>query len=320
MESYSFTQSLSQALQLRSWVKGDVGLTRLIDSIIQEKTDASEEDLERRTAHVYSGSLTHRLPCPTMSRGGQSNSTSNFASHVRISSSTATAYAKKGEDYTICFQAVLLHSIASLNIMYQKYGCLPNRMAVVLSRGCCTWTIPPEVFTLASSTYQGVPIPTATLHIEPLQETYLPYDPPVVGLEQSYAAHMAYKFAVWILNRRDTTHISTLEKRAVDDISTPPFINLSEACRLHVEYFFEFLAGYLVVLDVSFSSDPNSILNELRKSPNRTGFDDLIDTLVLSGLTHSFCALTRSSPIDLQNREGWQDICSLGGLEQWPIT
>ncbi|CAB3229914.1 unnamed protein product [Arctia plantaginis] len=310
MESYSFTQSLSQALQLRTWVKGDEGLTKLIDSIIQEKTDASEEELDRRTSHVYSGSLTHRLPCPTMSRGGQSNSTSNFASHIRISSSTATAYAKKGEDYTICFQAVFLHSIASLNIMYQKYGSLPPRMAVVLSRGCCVWTIPPEVFSLDISTYQGVPIPSATLHIEPMPETQLPYNPPLVSLDQSYAAHMAYKFAVWILNRRDTTHISTLERRAVDDVSTPPFINLSEACRLHVEYFFEYLASYLVVLDISFSTNPNSILNELRKSPNRTGFDGLIDTIILSGLTHSFCSLIRSSPIDLQDRDGWRRAVS----------
>lgn len=108
MESCSYTQSLSQALQLRSWVKGDVGLTKLLDTIIQEKTDASSEELDRRTTHVYSGSLTHRLPCPTMSRGGQSNFTSNFASHIRITSSTATAYAKKGEDNTICFQSVFL--------------------------------------------------------------------------------------------------------------------------------------------------------------------------------------------------------------------
>lgn len=158
MESYSFTQALSQALQLRSWVRGDEGLTQLLDTIIQEKTDASSEDLDRRTSHVYSGSLTHRLPCPTMSRGGQSNSTSNFASHIRISSSTATAYAKKGEDYTICFQSVFLYGISALNILYQKYGCLPDRMALVLTRGCCTWTIPPESFSLSHSLYPGVPM------------------------------------------------------------------------------------------------------------------------------------------------------------------
>lgn len=226
--SYSFTQSLSQALQLRSWVKGDAGLTKLLDTIIKEKTDASSEELDRSTSHVYSGSLSHRLPCPTMSRGGQSNSTSNFASHVRISSSTATAYAKKGEDYTICFQSVFLYGIAALNILYHKYGSLPERVALVITRGCCTWTIPPEVFSLEDSLYPGVPIPTAMLHIEPMEEALLPYTPRVLDVKLSYSSHLAYKFAVWVLNRRDTTRISALEHRAIGDTLTPPFVNLKQ--------------------------------------------------------------------------------------------
>lgn len=45
---------------------------------------------------------------------------------------------------------------------------------------------------------------------------------------------------------------------------------------------------------------------ELKDSETRTGFDDLIDSIILSGLTHSFCLLTHASPIDLQGREGWR--------------
>ncbi|KAJ8720999.1 hypothetical protein PYW08_006464 [Mythimna loreyi] len=305
-ESCSFTQTLSQCLQLRSWVHGDEGLTHLLDTIIREKTDASKEDLDRRTSHVYSGSLTYRLPCPTMSRGGQSNSTSNFASHVRISSSTATAYAKKGEDYTICFQSVFLYGVAALSIMYHKYGCLPERMAVVITRGCCTWTIPPEVFTLSESLYPGVTIPTAMLKLEPVEETLLPYKPRELGVEASYAAHMAYKFAVWILNRRDTTRISTLEHRAISDTLTPPFVNLSEMCRLKIDAFFSHLVVYLMLLDGGFLQYPHTMLMELKDAASRTGFDDLIDSIILSGLTHSFCQMTHASPIDLQDREGWR--------------
>ncbi|CAG9574315.1 unnamed protein product [Danaus chrysippus] len=39
MESYSFTQALSQALQLRSWVKGDIGLTQLLDTMYNKRDD-----------------------------------------------------------------------------------------------------------------------------------------------------------------------------------------------------------------------------------------------------------------------------------------
>nr|UHR49719.1 MAG: RNA-dependent RNA polymerase [Hangzhou Nyamivirus 1] len=306
MESYSFTKTLSQALQLRSWVKGDAGMTKLLDTIIQEKTDASTEELDRRTAHVYSGSLTHRLSCPTMSRGGQSNSTSNMASHIRVSSSTASAYAKKGEDYTICFQSVFLYGIAVLNLLYHRFKCLPPRLAVVLSRKCCTWLIPPESFTLAESLYPGVPIPTAIMHVEPTKESGLPYTPRGLDVQGSYAAQMAYKFAVWILNRRDTTRISTLEHRALGDVLTPPFVNLSEMSRVNLSALIEQLVCYLVIMDIEFRIRPQHVLAELKSSQTRTGFDDLIDSLELSGLTHVFCSIAHSTPQDLKSRDGWR--------------
>lgn len=198
VESYSFSQSLLQALQLRSWVKGDEGLTALMDVLIREKTDASTEELDRRKSHVYSGSITHRLPCPTMSRGGQINSTSNMASHIQINSSTATDFAKKGEDYTICFQSVFLYGQAVTSLLYRELSCLPERLAVVLHGGCCIWQIPPEVFSLVRVTYQGVPIPTAMMHLPDTENAITIEGLPTVDVPRSYSGHMAYKFAVWI--------------------------------------------------------------------------------------------------------------------------
>lgn len=137
------------------------------------------------------------------------------------------------------------------------------------------------------------------MHIDPMEETQLPYTAGRQGVEDSYAAHIAYKFAVWILNRRDSTRISTLEDRAIGDSLTPPFVNQSDMCRLDINEFFKMFICYLVLLDTIFSNNPHTILIELKNSPTRTGFDDLI-----SGLTHSFCRLTHASPIDLQDREG----------------
>lgn len=274
MESYSFTQALSQCLQLRSWEHGDEGLTQLLDTIIREKTNASQEDLDRRTSHVYSGSLTHRLPCPTMSRGGQSNPTSNLASHVRTSPSTATAHAKKGEDHTTCFQSVFLYGTAAPNIHHHKHGNPPERTAAATTRGRRTRTTPPEAPTPSESPHQGVTTPTATPHPEPTEESTPPHSPRTPSTETSYAAHTAHRSAVRAPNRSDTTRISALEHRAIGDTLTPPFVNLSEMCRLDLESFFRFFMVYLLLLDVGFSRNHHTILAELKEL-----FDDELGSM-----------------------------------------
>ncbi|KAL4716496.1 hypothetical protein ACJJTC_015924 [Scirpophaga incertulas] len=77
-------------------------------------------------------------------------------------------------------------------------------------------------------------------------------------------------------------------------------------CRLDIEAFFRYFIVYLILLDRGFSRNPQSILMELKDSSTRTGFDDLIDSIILGDLTHSFCTLTYTSPIDLQDRDGWR--------------
>ncbi|ANQ45640.1 RNA-dependent RNA polymerase, partial [Orinoco virus] len=305
-ESYSFNQALLQALQLRSWVKGDEGMTGLIDALIGEKTQATPEELDRRTAHVYSGSITHRLPCPTMNRGGQSNSTSNLSSHIQISSSTATDFAKQGIDYTICFQSVFLYGVSVAGLLYRAAGVLPDKLAIVLDRGCCIWTIEPEVFSLDKSIYKGVPIPTAMAILPESAQRFGEEGLIKINPTESYHIHLAFRFAMWILNRRDTARISALENRAIDEISTPPFVNLSETSRLDVVPFMKYLITYLLILDPFLIGRLPLLLNDIRKAKMRTGFDDLIDTFSLSGLTHRFCKETVSSVLDLEDHEGWR--------------
>lgn len=114
LEMGNIVSSIKQFMELRGWVKGDEGTTELIDRLIAEKTTLNSSDMDKYTSQVYSGAISHRLPCNALKRGGMANQNLNFASHVRIISDTALHYAKGGINYTICFQFAFLYALSYL--------------------------------------------------------------------------------------------------------------------------------------------------------------------------------------------------------------
>lgn len=125
LEVGSVVASLRTLMELLGWVQGDPNITKLIVTCIEEKTDIPIEILKRYSRQVYSGTVSHRLNCLSLQRGGMANSNLTFHSWVKIISDTATNFAKKGENHNICFQSVFLHGIQVLNHIHLRlpYQC-----------------------------------------------------------------------------------------------------------------------------------------------------------------------------------------------------
>ncbi len=97
----SMHKSLLQLLELRSWIRGSVDISKFLDVLIKEKTDLPDNTLDLFTREVYCGSITHRLPSQATKQGAITNSTFTFGSHITIISDVATDFAKKAENYTM---------------------------------------------------------------------------------------------------------------------------------------------------------------------------------------------------------------------------
>lgn len=121
LEVGNIVSSLKQLMEIKGWDKGDEAMQQQIETLIQENTTVPLESLEMYTRQVYSGAISHRLPCQALRRGGMTNQNLNISSHIRILSDTALHYAKSGTNYTICFQSAFLYAISTL-AQYQEMG------------------------------------------------------------------------------------------------------------------------------------------------------------------------------------------------------
>lgn len=217
VEVCSLVSSIKQIMELRSWVRGDPVLMALLDTFIAEKTTIPIPELSKYTRRVYSGSLSHRLPCPALRRGGLFNQNLNHSSFYTITSDTALDFARGGVNYTICFQSCYLHALVLLSHRTELGIDTEPKMALHFSCSHCTWILPPETFALESSSYPGVDLVTKIqeLHHKDIYERY----PSKGQLDaiSSYSVIMARKFATWIVNRRMIDKITSLENRALEE-------------------------------------------------------------------------------------------------------
>lgn len=164
VEVGSLISSIKQLMELHGWVKGNKTLTCLIERLITEKTSLTTEDLQKYTQKVYSGSFTHRLPCPAMRKGGMANQNLNTSSFYSITSDTALVYSKGSINYTICFQSCFLYGLSYLAHTTQLDITLPKQMGLLFTCPSCTWVISEETFLLPEVLYKGVQV--KAIHLE----------------------------------------------------------------------------------------------------------------------------------------------------------
>ncbi|QMP82162.1 RNA-dependent RNA polymerase [Hymenopteran orino-related virus OKIAV87] len=281
IEVGSTVSSLKQLMELRGWVKGSDQLKALIDKMVQEKTDISLDKLQQYVRDVYSGCLAHRLPCPALHQSGMANMNLNMASHYVFTSDTAHEYAKGGVNYTICYQSVFLYALTVLFTLEREHMLyLPEQMAAVFSCPSCTWILPPDSFTLEEITYPGLELGSKITELHHKDEHAVYRLPQTVDVAWSYAVHMARKFAAWIINRKLTTHITSLENVSLDETVTASFVNLAEFSRLAVPQFIRAYVFYCTLYDPSFYGDTASFFDEVLTGPDKTPYDVLLDSLV----------------------------------------
>ena len=79
------------------------------------------------TSPVYSGTLSHRLPTNVTRQGDILNMNMNLSCFISILSDTATEFAKKGDNFTICFQTVFLSVISKLGLLNSIGVSIPGR-------------------------------------------------------------------------------------------------------------------------------------------------------------------------------------------------
>ena len=116
--------------ELMSWMTTD-NITRLLTTLIREKTTTSPDEVASSSAKISSGSMEHRLMLMILSAGIHINFDPTFMSYLDIDTDTAIMFAKKGDDFTIMFQSIKIRAASLLMHRMQAgiditYTCLPN--------------------------------------------------------------------------------------------------------------------------------------------------------------------------------------------------
>ncbi|KAJ2954233.1 hypothetical protein O0L34_g2478 [Tuta absoluta] len=296
MEVGSLVVTIKMLMELRSWLKGNNMMIVLIDKLIQEKTDLTPDQLDRYTNKVYSGLLTHRLPCPALRRGGMLNMNSTICSWLRVISDTALHYAKQSTNYNLCWQEIFLTGIARLANLYDEAQTLMPRYAIILSAKCCIWELPPETFELGLSVYQPL-MHTSYLHeLTPTDEHHLVDPTGVTDPVTSYSIHMAHKFAAWILHQSKEEFISSLENRAVEETFRASFVNLTEFRHCRLDVMLPTMLFYLMLYDRDFLRLSASRLDDILITSRKTPYDVLLDTIHSCGKSWELYTIAKMAP------------------------
>ncbi|CAK9297702.1 unnamed protein product [Gordionus sp. m RMFG-2023] len=137
MEVGSLVSNLKTIIELMSWIGSDDNLRRFLLTLIEEKPEIPFSTLQQHCRSVYSGSITHRMPCPAIKMSCMANCNTTLSSYFLIVSDTASRYAKSGINYNLCFQLVFLYAISYLSHIY-TYGLdIRGNWAVILSCPTC---------------------------------------------------------------------------------------------------------------------------------------------------------------------------------------
>ncbi|USL85442.1 MAG: RNA-dependent RNA polymerase [Ixodes ricinus orinovirus-like virus 1] len=294
LEIGSMLSSIKQLVEMRGWLADSPELITLVDTLIAEKTTVPLSTLEQYTRQVYSGTLSHRLDCPGLRRGGLANSTTNIASHISICSDTATMYSKQGTNYTICFQSVFLYSLSSLAQMAHMGVNIKDRWGAVFSCSSCTSEIPHERFTLGETEYQGTKLPLTINTITPKitsrrvgTSTSRSQDPVF-----SYSVLMARRFVLWQNKTDHLDHITTMSNRDVDDIHTVTNFNISEFTQVDIKAFMHSLVYYSILFDDRLYYKHYLLWERIPLlSSEKSSYDALLDTITRCGLLKDLSSL-----------------------------
>lgn len=298
-------------------MKGSSGLQNLLKILVEEKTYLSLEDLEPFTSQVYSGMLSHRLPCPALRRGAMWNGCTNILSWFRIVSDTASFYAKQGTNFNICFQEDFLYSLSVLTEWFREFGTVPSTSAALLGAKCCIWELPPESFNLDTCTYGGLPFHKVIEDLTQVEDRHLVPTKSEICPRITYSVHTAHKLAAWILYIREEEFVTSLENLAISESVHAAFLNLTEFRGVFMDVLIRCMIFYLLVYDRDFLNKSIFYFDDIY-APKKTAYDVQLDTIMACGKAGDLLPVCRS--ICVQQRTKFEDssvssshkVCRLG--------
>ncbi|QMP82242.1 RNA-dependent RNA polymerase [Blattodean arli-related virus OKIAV102] len=122
-------QGAGRLQQLRGWtIKPGTGLDQLMVNVIGTRTDLPIDVLEKASAEIAGGSVTHRLDDHVTKRGTLHNNRANHTTHLWFSSDHMGKFSRGQDNYNIHFQGAIHLGMSwfALNLVHagQPIDCL----------------------------------------------------------------------------------------------------------------------------------------------------------------------------------------------------
>ena len=145
--------------ELYTWLASDDSMRELIETLIREKTLTPIDVIQQASSQIRGGTFEHRGVLSIMSRGAHINFNPAVMSHITFFTENATDFAKKGGDFTIMFQGVMIRT-ASVLVHRQIYlqEDVSGEWGAILACDTCSRPVYEGEYSIAArGRYQGLP-------------------------------------------------------------------------------------------------------------------------------------------------------------------
>ncbi|QDO67017.1 PolB [San Jacinto virus] len=290
--------ALKKILTLRPWIRSDQcpNLSRLLEILITEKTSIPIQDLEIIKDTRISGKVDHRVGNPTSPKGSMANSLLGFASHIFLTTDTATAQTRGGQDWSICYQTVFVTSISRLEILHRFGWKISGNWGAWTDCPGCTHPVNDHNFRLdRPPTYQGLSLTRQITELSLLAPPRLPagWMSGREGLQIHYGRRLAFKL------------LSSLSPAASGgySASASPDLNITELSRMDIS---EVICQARIYLDALRPGCLPTLQNDLLLSLQEgcLVIDQVTQALVVSGQISQVYRLAGLQSIKLPTLEG----------------
>nr|AVK42865.1 RNA-dependent RNA polymerase [Soybean cyst nematode nyami-like virus]AVK42870.1 RNA-dependent RNA polymerase [Soybean cyst nematode nyami-like virus] len=247
--------SIKRIVTVFEWLRNfsDDHMVLLRDSLLSEKTDIGIHDLELVAPRVYGGCPTHRLHARAVPSGSSLCGVMTFSTHLRFSSSGATAFARSTDNYTIMFQQLFLYATANLALRSAANQPTQGEWGqIILCPGCTEFIPDTRVSLLRPPAYPGIhcfnKITTLTL------KTQLPgLAPTAINSRVEAASLIAYR-AVTAMESEDALQAYTYEHPEATSPGT--LYPLADIARADFKTILACIASYMDTLTSLTTSQP----------------------------------------------------------------
>ncbi|APG78642.1 RNA-dependent RNA polymerase [Beihai rhabdo-like virus 4] len=237
IEVNSTVRAMQDLLQLGLWTvtPGEENLSDLVMNLYREKSDIPVSVFEDVVKVVVGGSVSHRLTCDAIKVGTFHNGLINFNTFCYINTDVMTHYAKSTDDYTLCMQTAMLVSQARLNLLRICGVIVEGDWACEVICDDCTIPVPPDQCSLPQEPrYKGLPGMPKCNKIMVRSRSHQVSNKRL-GDRVHYSIHAAWKWAYLVMRSRTIYTDGNLYSDRPGEV--PDFVNLTEYCRMDVDFF-----------------------------------------------------------------------------------